>query len=184
MAAASMAASQATEGTKKKKKKKKKADGDATETETIKEQNTETRKSEADEDDKKSRVSKKSHKSKKSEKKDAEKKAEPPVIKISDIIMHPFAVEIERIKKEIDLLERLETPESYQKYTFEHILCLQDQATYRQKIKGFHLAFNVREPKVESSQFTNGTFKAKAWDKSAREHREKSQLLKTNRLKQ
>ena len=58
-------------------------------------------------------------------------------------------------------------------------MCLTDQATYRQKIKGFHLAFNVREPAVE---LTDGTFKAKAWDKSARDHREKSQLMKTNRI--
>lgn len=45
----------------------------------------------------------------------------------------------------IELVESLESKESWKNFIYEHILFLKDQAKYRSMIKGFHLAFNVKE---------------------------------------
>jgi len=60
-------------------------------------------------------------------------------------------------------------------------LHLKDPAKYRSMIKGFHLAFNVREKLVEEG-ITDGTFKPKKVLMSAQELKDNANTLKQNRL--
>lgn len=70
------------------------------------------------------------------------KKEEPPPPPRS--IPHPIYPKIMELEKEIDHLESVQTVEDAADYICDDIMGLNSNA-YRRKIKGFHLAFNIKD---------------------------------------
>lgn len=65
--------------------------------------------------------------------------APPPVT-----IPHPIYAKIMELEKEIDRLEAVQTAEDGADYICDDLMGLASNA-YRRKIKGFHLAFNIKD---------------------------------------
>ena len=59
-------------------------------------------------------------------------------------IPHPIYSRQKEVEKTIAELEEVESDESYMDWMCDDILCIGSKL-YRRKIKGYHLAFNVRE---------------------------------------
>lgn len=116
------------------------------------------------------------------EKKDAPKKEEVKEEEIPETLRHPVWIELDKINEHIKYFEDIKTPEDFKKYAYERLLRLHDPVFYRQKIKGFHLAFNVREKLVEEG-ITDGTFKPKKVQYTAKELADRAEVMKTQRLR-
>lgn len=86
----------------------------------------------------------------------------------------------------IELVESLEgNKEGWKSFIYEHILHLKDQAKYRSMIKGFHLAFNVKEKLVFNHLNEAGSSKhmTAAERKSAKELKDNALKMKMDRLR-
>lgn len=70
------------------------------------------------------------------------KKAPPPPP--PRVIYHPIYGKIMELEKEIDRLESVQTAQDAADYICDDIMGLSTNA-YRRKIKGFHLAFNIKD---------------------------------------
>jgi len=53
----------------------------------------------------------------------------------------------------VEFLESITTPKQEEDYMYENVLELQHKKVYRKKIKGFHLAFNIKDKLAESSKY-------------------------------
>lgn len=63
---------------------------------------------------------------------------------------------MERLKAHTSELESLETMDDFAAYIYDNILFLRNPEQYRAKIKGFHMAFNVKEKLVYDNEFVDG----------------------------
>lgn len=59
---------------------------------------------------------------------------------------------LEQINEEISYLENIINYERFEEYSLEDICELHVKDSYRKKIKGFHLAFNVKEKLNENEK--------------------------------
>ena len=90
-------------------------------------------------------------------------------------IQHPIYLKIMELEKEINRLEAVTTEEDAADYICDDLMGLNSNA-YRRRIKGFHLAFNIKDKIQESSEYK---YKPKG---TAEEIRIKALNLKTQRL--
>jgi len=102
---------------------------------------------------------------------------------IPSTLRHPVWTEIEKIEEHIKYFENIKSPEDFKRYAHERLLRLHDPTFYRQRIKGFHLAFNVREKIIEEG-ITNGTWQPKKVEVSAKELADRAIKMKTERVRQ
>ena len=80
---------------------------------------------------------------------------------------------MDKIKAEIEFLETIETPDQIKTWIHQNILGLHKTNLYRSKIKGFHLAFNVRDKMINDP--TNYKYKPTG---TAKEIQQKAKDLK------
>ena len=57
------------------------------------------------------------------------------------------------MQKEVEQLEAITTPEDEENYMYDSVLELQHKKVYRKKIKGFHLAFSIKDKLAETSKY-------------------------------
>lgn len=123
----------------------------------------------------------------KKEKKEKNKKDKKEKVYLLDSIepqiKHPIFIEIERLQNEIDVINKLETPEQVKQYTLENVLIIQKPDVYRSKIKGFHKAFNVKEKIVYDNELNNQFNTDKTGNKSAIQLLQNAEQLRAKRLK-
>ena len=67
-------------------------------------------------------------------------------------IQHPMHFRLEQLEKDIAYLEQVIKDERFTQYALEDVCALHVKDAYRKKIKGFHLAFNVKEKLEESAK--------------------------------
>ena len=67
-------------------------------------------------------------------------------------IVHPIYAEYKRIiTEELERYRYVQTLEEAQRFINEYMGVLIHDLTYKDRIKGFHLAFNIVQPKTEDS---------------------------------
>ena len=63
---------------------------------------------------------------------------------VLEVIPHPMHLKVEELGKTIESLQQTVEQEAYMDYICDEVMGLKGKL-YRRKIKGFHLAFNVRD---------------------------------------
>lgn len=69
-----------------------------------------------------------------------------------EVVSHPIHEKLHQINQDIEYLENVIGEERFEDYSLEDVCELHVKDAYRKKIKGFHLAFNVKEKLNENDK--------------------------------
>lgn len=86
------------------------------------------------------------------EKLEVEKPKTPEPVEDLTIVLHPLHRELEQLEIIIGIFENRKTDADFHDFIFKDILGMAD-FSFRKKIKGFHLAFNIRAKLDKASKY-------------------------------
>ena len=113
----------------------------------------------------------------------SEKAKTPEPVEDLTIVVHPLHREIEQLQIIIGIFETRKTDQEFNDFIIKDILGMHDYS-YRKKIKGFHLAFNVRAKLEKASKYKFVPQDGTAAEIVARNNEKKKKRLEVNALKE